>query len=66
MGGKKLNSFTLSAHFSEQNNAYYVWQTSTQYFRTYGVAAGLGKRLNWPDPYFLHASTPKPATNATR
>ena len=52
MGGKKPNSFTLSAHFSGQNNAYYVWQTSTQYFRTYGVAAGLGKRLNWPDPYF--------------
>ena len=23
-----------------------------RYFRTYGVAAGLGKRLNWPDPYF--------------
>ena len=52
LGGKKPNSFTLSAHFSEQNNAYYVWQSSTQYFRTYGVAAGLGKRLNWPDPYF--------------
>lgn len=52
LGGKKPNSFTLSAHFSEQNNAYYVWQKSTQYFRTYGVAAGLGKRLNWPDPYF--------------
>ena len=52
MGGKKPNSFTLSAHFSEQNNAYYVWQTSTQYFRTYGIATGLGKRLNWPDPYF--------------
>ena len=52
LGGRKPNSFTLSAHFSEQNNAYYVWQTSTQYFRSYGVAAGLGKRLNWPDPYF--------------
>ena len=52
MGGKKPNSFTLSAHFSEQNNAYFVWQSATQYFRTYGVAAGLGKRLNWPDPYF--------------
>ena len=52
MGGKKPNSFTLSAHFSEQNNAYYVWQKSTQYFRTYGLAAGLGKRLNWPDHYF--------------
>ena len=51
LGGKKPNSFTISAHFSEQNNAYYVWQKSTQYFRTYGLA-GLGKRLNWPDPYF--------------
>lgn len=52
LGGKKPNSFTLSAHISEQNNAYYVLQSATQYFRTYGVAAGLGKRLNWPDPYF--------------
>ncbi len=52
LGGRKPNSFTFSAHFSEQNNAYYIWQTSTQHFRTYGVAAGLGKRLNWPDPYF--------------
>lgn len=52
LGGKKPNSFTLSAHISEQNNAYYVWQSATQYFRTYGVAAGLGKRLSWPDPYF--------------
>lgn len=52
LGGKKPNSFTVSAHISEQNNAYYVWQTSTMHFRTYGLAVGLGKRLNWPDPYF--------------
>ncbi len=52
LGGRKPNSFTFSAHFSEQNNAYYVWQKSTQHFRTYGVAAGLGKRLDWPDPFF--------------
>lgn len=52
MGGKKPNSFTVSAHYSDQNDAYYVWQKSTQHFRTFGVAAGLGKRLNWPDPYF--------------
>ncbi|MDE6858418.1 MAG: outer membrane protein assembly factor BamA [Alistipes sp.] len=52
LGGKKPNSFTLSAYLSESNNAYYVWQKSTQYFRSYGVAAGLGKKLNWPDPYF--------------
>ena len=52
LGGKKPNSFTVSVHASEQNNAYYVWQTSTMHFRTYGAAIGLGKRLNWPDPYF--------------
>ncbi|WP_224757833.1 outer membrane protein assembly factor BamA [Alistipes sp. CHKCI003] len=52
LGGRKPNSFTLQAHFSEQNDAYYLWQKSTQYFRTYGVAAGLGKRLSWPDPNF--------------
>ena len=52
LGGKKPNSFTVSAHFSEENNAYYVWQKSSKYFRSYGLAAGLGKRLSWPDPYF--------------
>ncbi len=52
LGGKKPNSFTLSAHFSEENNAYYVWQKSSKHFRSYGLAAGLGKRLSWPDPYF--------------
>ena len=52
LGGRKPNSFTFSAHISESNNAYYVWQSATQYFRSIGVAAGLGKRLDWPDPYF--------------
>ena len=52
VGGRKPNSLTLSAHWSEQNNAYYVWQTSTMHFRTLGLAVGLGKRLSWPDPYF--------------
>ena len=52
LGGRKPNSFTLSAHFSEQNDAYFITQKATRYFRTYGAAAGLGKRLTWPDPYF--------------
>ena len=42
----------LSAHYSEQTDAYYLFQKSSEYFRTYGIAAGLGKRLTWPDPYF--------------
>ena len=52
LGGRKPNSFTLSMHLSESNDAYYPWQKATQYFRSTGVAAGFGKRLSWPDPYF--------------
>ena len=52
VGGRKPNSLSVSAHWSEQNNAYYVWQTSTMHFRTLGVAVGMGKRLNWPDRNF--------------
>lgn len=52
VGGHKPNSLTVSAHWSEQNNAYYIWQTSTMHFRTLGLAVGLGKRLKWPDPNF--------------
>ncbi len=52
LGGKKPNSFTMSAHYSDQNNASYTWSSSDEYFRTLGVAVGLGKRLSWPDPYF--------------
>lgn len=52
VGGRKPNSLTVSAFFSEQNDAYYVWQDATRYFRSNGVSVGLGKRLTWPDPYF--------------
>ena len=52
LGGHKPNSFTMSMHVSETNDAYYPWQTATQFFRSTGVAMGLGKRLTWPDPYF--------------
>lgn len=52
VGGHKPNSLTLSAHWSEQNNAFYIWQSATMYFRSLGLAAGLGKRLKWPDPNF--------------
>ena len=52
LGGRKPNSFTISGHLSEQNNAYYIWQKATSFFRSYGLSVGLGKRLSWPDPYF--------------
>ena len=52
LGGHKPNSLTISGHLSESNDAYYPWQRATTYFRSYGAAIGLGKRLSWPDPYF--------------
>ena len=52
LGGRKPNSLTVAGHLSEQNDAYYIWQSATSYFRSYGVSVGLGKRLTWPDPYF--------------
>ena len=52
VGGRKPNSLSVSVHWSEQNNAYYIWQTSTMHFRSFGAALGLGKRLRWPDPNF--------------
>ena len=52
LGGKRPNSFSISGYISEQNNAYYVWQNASMYYRSMGLAIGLGKRLQWPDPYF--------------
>ncbi len=51
-GGRKPNSLSVSLYYSDQNDAYYAYQTPTAYFRTLGVGVGLGKRLTWPDPYF--------------
>jgi outer membrane protein insertion porin family len=45
-GGKKPNSFTVSAFYSVQN---YV---GGQQLQSPGVSVGLGKRLKWPDDYF--------------
>lgn len=52
LGGHKPNSLTIAGHISETNDAYYVWQSASTYFRSYGISVGIGKRLNWPDPYF--------------
>ena len=52
MGGRKPNSFSVTAHYSDENNGYWALGKSDQHFRTTGLAVGLGKRLTWPDPYF--------------
>ncbi|MDR1671368.1 MAG: BamA/TamA family outer membrane protein [Alistipes sp.] len=52
LGGRKPHALTISGYYSAESNAYYLWQTGTQFFRTLGLAAGIGFRLNWPDQYF--------------
>ncbi len=52
LGGKKPTSLSLSAYLSHETNAYYWGMTPTVSFQTVGASAGLGKRLQWPDPYF--------------
>ncbi|MCC8089240.1 MAG: outer membrane protein assembly factor BamA [Rikenellaceae bacterium] len=52
LGGKKPYSFTVGFYFSNYTDAYYAWQSSSQYFRTIGGSVGLGRRLSWPDRNF--------------
>lgn len=52
LGGRRPNSLTVSGYYSSENNAYYFYQKGTAFFRTLGVAAGVGFRLSWPDQYF--------------
>lgn len=53
LGGRKPNSLNISAYYSNQSNAYYAFQKATAHFGTVGVSASLGKRLEWPDPFFV-------------
>lgn len=52
LGGKKPNSLSVSAYWSEETTNYYNTNTRDQFFRAMGVTAGLGRRLEWPDQYF--------------
>jgi len=52
LNGKKPNSLTVGAHYSDETDAYYMWQVGNKHFRTMGLSVGLGRRLNWPDPLF--------------
>jgi outer membrane protein insertion porin family len=64
LGGKKPNSFSLTAYYSAQSTARKFLQDSTgadgkrvlnpnrAYVNITGLSVGLGKRLKWPDDYF--------------
>lgn len=50
--GKRPTSFNLSGYYTRQTNSYYFFQNPNEYMEVYGIAAGLGSRLKWPDSYF--------------
>lgn len=66
LGGKKPNSLSVSAYYSRQTgysnsyyNSYYVNSNkasdiynSSELMTTFGLSAGLGRRIKWPDDYF--------------
>ena len=51
--GKKPTSLSLSTYFTRQTNSYYWQLNNDQYMEIYGLSAGLGTRLKWPDNYFI-------------
>ena len=52
LGGKKPNSLSVSMHYSNETNAISLGRKATKHFRTVGIAAGIGRRLSWPDQNF--------------
>ena len=51
--GTKPTSLSISTYFTRQTNSNYYYQNSDEYMEVFGVAAGLGTRLKWPDNYFV-------------
>ena len=51
-GGKKPNSFSVSAYYSIQKTTNYFYEVGDEYLKILGASVGLGQRLKWPDDYF--------------
>ncbi len=53
--GKKPTSLNLSLYYTRQTNSYIYYNilNNDEYMEVYGFAAGIGKRLKWPDNYFV-------------
>lgn len=53
--GKKPTSLSLSGYYTRQTNSYVVWNVLShdKMMEVYGFSIGLGKRLKWPDSYFV-------------
>lgn len=53
--GKKPTSLNLSVYYTRQTNSYLYLgiKNNNEFMEVYGFAAGIGKRLKWPDNYFV-------------
>ncbi|MBR2127464.1 MAG: BamA/TamA family outer membrane protein [Bacteroidales bacterium] len=53
--GKKPTSLNMSVYYTRQTNSYIYYNilNNDEYMEVYGFAAGIGKRLKWPDNYFV-------------
>lgn len=53
LGGKKPNSFSVSAFHSIQSNGVKRGEDGRDAIKITGVSVGLGTRLKWPDDFFI-------------
>lgn len=53
LGGKKPNSLSLSVFYSVRTNGQARKSDDYGDWKTKGVSVGLGRRLKWPDDYFV-------------
>ena len=53
--GKKPTSLSMSLYYTRQTNSYLALGVlnNDEFMEVYGAAAGIGKRLKWPDNYFV-------------
>ena len=51
--GKKPTSLNVSAYYTRQTNSYFFAQNTGQSMEVFGVSAGIGTRLKWPDNWFV-------------
>lgn len=57
--GKKPISLNVSGYYSRQTNSSLSWNIfrNDRQMEVFGITAGLGKRLKWPDNYFVLYNT---------
>ncbi|MDD4141308.1 MAG: POTRA domain-containing protein [Bacteroidales bacterium] len=53
LGGKKPNALTTSYYFTRMTNGYSKEKPLYGVFQQNGLTFGLGKRLQWPDDFFM-------------